>query len=66
MKQKLLIGGGIFAAGLLAGLVLPAIAAPADVGDFNWQKISQQPEFRAAVIDVVNSCIADNGIIYCN
>ena len=56
----------IFAAGLLIGAALQQLVPAAQADALNWQKISQQPEFRAAVVEVINSCIVDNGIIFCN
>lgn len=56
----------VFTAGLLAGAALQHLAPAARADAVDWQQISQQPEFRAAVIEVINSCIVDNGIIFCN
>lgn len=56
----------IFAAGLLAGSLLQQLVPEARAEAVNWQETVQDPAFRAAVIDVINACIVDNGIIFCN
>ena len=56
----------IFACGLLAGILLDAAIAPATAGEMKWEEIAKDPGFRAAVIEVIDACIVDNGIIYCN
>jgi hypothetical protein len=56
----------MFALGLLAGLALDAAVAPAEASKLDWEAIAKEPPFRAAVIEVIDACIVDNGIIYCN
>lgn len=55
-----------FSAGLLTGSLLQQLVPEAQAGTVNWQETVQDPAFRAAVIDVINACIVDNGIIFCN
>ncbi|MDJ0879880.1 MAG: hypothetical protein QNI86_14775 [Halieaceae bacterium] len=56
----------IFAAGLLAGLGIDRLVPEAQASEVNWQQVAQDPEFRAAVVEVINACIVENGIIFCN
>ena len=56
----------IFCFGLVAGLALDSSVAPATAADMKWSEIAKDPGFRAAVIEVIDACIVDNGIIYCN
>ncbi len=55
-----------FAAGLLAGAALQHFTPVAQADPVDWQEIAEQPAFRAAVIEVINSCIVENSIIFCN
>ena len=65
IRQSLFISLA-FTAGIIAGSKTAMTISPAQAGTFNWAKISEEPGFRAAVVEVINSCIVDNGIIYCN
>ena len=51
---------------MLAGSLLVPVISPAVADDEKWKDIASDPGFRAAVIEVINSCIVDNSIIYCN
>ncbi len=65
-SSKPLIHLTIFSAGLLIGAALTTLVEPAHADAVNWADIAEDPGFRAAVVDVINSCIVDNAIIYCN
>ncbi len=56
----------LFAAGMLAGALLVQTIAPAQADTVKWENIAEDPGFRTAVIEVINSCIVENSIIYCN
>ncbi|MEE4661845.1 MAG: hypothetical protein V2J89_15355 [Halieaceae bacterium] len=60
----------LFGAGALLGTAaqlhadIPTAGLP-DSLDGSWQSLAQNPDFRAAVIAVIDSCLVDNGVIYC-
>ncbi len=56
----------LFGAGVMLGSTLnpPEVSAGIELGD--WQTLSQDPDFRKAVIAVIDSCLVDNGMIYCD
>jgi hypothetical protein len=64
--RKLLIFLTIFSSGLLIGSQLAVLVAPAEAGQMQWAEVADDPEFRAAVIKVIDSCIVENAIIFCN
>ena len=66
MRRQTAIGTTLFLAGVLAGSILSQSIKPARADAVNWEIISREPGFREAVVDVINSCIVDNSIIYCN
>ncbi len=65
-SHKQLIHLAIFSTGLLIGAGLTTLVEPAHADAVNWADIADDPGFRAAVVEVINSCIVDNAIIYCN
>ncbi len=56
----------VFALGLGAGLGLSLVIPDARADKVEWETLAQNPEFRRAVVEVINSCLVDNSIIYCN
>ena len=66
MRKQITLAAGLVFTGFIAGLASDKLIESAQAGEPDWQKISQQPEFRRAVAEVVASCIVDNSIIYCN
>ena len=66
MKTKQILSAlVIFLAGVwLGGAVAPSLSH-AQSGEIDWSTVVNEPGFRAAVIDVINACLVDNGIIYC-
>lgn len=64
-SRNLLISTVIFLAGLAAGSAVTPLIQHAQAGEIDWTSAAQDPEFRNAVIEVINSCIVDNAIIYC-
>lgn len=57
---------GLFLAGVAVGSVVAPQVAPARADSIDWNKVAEDPAFRAAVIKVVDSCLVENGFIYCN
>ena len=56
----------LFLSGAAVGsLVAPAIA-PARADAIDWKAVAKDPAFRAAVVEVIDSCLVENGFIYCN
>jgi hypothetical protein len=64
MKVKSLIAIA-FAAGITLGAVGNTLIAPANAGDVVWSDVAKDPAFRQAVAEVINACIVQNSIIYC-
>jgi hypothetical protein len=64
-RQSLLIAT-VFAAGIAAGGATATLISPARADTINWQEIAKEPGFRVAVVEIINSCIVENSIIYCN
>lgn len=64
--RKYFIALAIFGAGFAAGQLGVELVSPAQADAVKWQDIAEDPGFRAAVVEVINSCLVDNGIIYCN
>ena len=64
--RKLLFTCAIFASGLLVGSQVAPLVAPAHAGEVNWSEVADDPGFRAAVIKVIDSCLVENAMIYCN
>ena len=64
MKTKSLIALA-FLAGISAGAATNAVIAQAKAGDSAWAEAANDPAFRKAVVEVINSCIVQNSIIYC-
>lgn len=64
--RKLLFTLAVFAIGLLVGGQIAPLVNRAQAGDMNWSAVADDPAFRAAVIKVIDSCLVDNSIIYCN
>jgi len=56
----------VFAAGLLDDAIVTELVPQARAAAVDWKSAAQDPAFRAAVIEVINECIVDNGIIFCN
>jgi hypothetical protein len=56
----------VFVAGLLVGAIITELVPKAQAAAVDWNAAAQDPAFRAAVIEVINECIVDNGIIFCN
>ena len=73
-KRPLLTGilaAFLFCGGIFTGHAHVAGAANAEsisttTPAADWEKLAQDPAFRAAVIAVINSCLVDNGVIYCD
>lgn len=66
MKSRTLALAAAFLAGTLIGASLLPLRSSATESATNWQEVAKDPTFRAAVIEVLNGCIVDAGIIYCN
>ena len=64
--RKFAIALALFSAGFLAGSVGVGLVSPARADVVKWQDIAKDPGFRSAVVEVINSCLVENGIIYCN
>lgn len=64
--RKTLIALALFSSGALVGSQFAPLVTPAQADEVKWAEVAQNPSFRAAVIEVINSCIVDNGIIFCN
>lgn len=64
--RKTLAALALFGAGVFTGTALQALIPQAHADEIAWSDVVRDPEFRAAVIEVVNSCIVENSIIYCN
>lgn len=64
--RSLLAPAVIFTIGLASGLAFNYLAAPAQADEVEWETLASDPQFRRAVIEVINSCLVDNSIIYCN
>ena len=64
--RKLVIALALFSAGFLAGSAGVDLVSPARADAVKWQDVAEEPGFRAAVVEVINSCLVENGIIYCN
>ncbi len=64
--SRRIVAALIFAAGLLVGLGIDLLVPEAQASEINWQQVAQDPEFRAAVVEVINACIVENSIIFCN
>ncbi len=64
--SKRIIASLIFSAGLVVGLGIQQLVPEAQADTVDWRDVAQEPEFRDAVIEVINGCIVDNGIIFCN
>ena len=56
----------VFAAGIILGAALALGIPSAKADKVEWETLAANPEFRRAVVEVVNSCLVDNSIIYCN
>ena len=55
-----------FTAGVIAGSTTASLISPARADPVDWETTAKEPAFRAAVVEVINSCIVENSIIYCN
>ena len=64
--RNLLFSCAIFASGLLVGSQVAPLVAPAYAGEMNWSEVADDPGFRTAVIKVIDSCLVENAMIYCN
>ena len=69
-RKRLMTGAivalAIFSSGLLVGARAISPIAPARADEMKWSEVADDPEFRAAVIKVIDSCIVENAVIYCN
>ena len=64
--RKAFLALALFTGGALFGGLYGPVISPAQAGDTNWATVADDPEFRAAVIKVIDSCLVDNAMIYCN
>jgi hypothetical protein len=66
MKSRTLTLAAAFLAGTLIGVSALPLRTSAQAAATDWEEVAKDPAFRAAVIEVLNGCIVDAGIIYCN
>ncbi|MEM0954385.1 MAG: hypothetical protein AAGI24_09595 [Pseudomonadota bacterium] len=68
---KGIVAALLFCGGVLTGIAGQSLAADTDSLTIatpvsNWETLAENPAFRTAVIAVINSCLVDNGVIYCD